>query len=184
MNSPAIQVELTPDPAPPAPRVPDPPIPEPPKPRPVRKKEPVHQEVAPASLPLMAETAETPALNDLATPPQDSQSEAAPAAPQAAAGTLEAQYAETLRTNIDARTVVPDSIEYRLRRPKGETRVNFILDREGSVLEARVAHTSGSDILDRHAVSIVKAGRYPSFPQAAFRGESRHSFLVTLEFRL
>jgi periplasmic protein TonB len=184
MNSPAIQVELAPDPAPPAPRVPDPPTPEPPKPRPVRRKEPVHHEVVPASLPLMAETAETPALNDLATPPQDSPSEATPAAPQAAAGTLEAQYAETLRTNIDARTVVPDSIEYRLRRPRGETRVNFTLDREGSVLEARVAHTSGSDILDRQAVGIVKAGRYPPFPQAAFLGESRHSFLVTLEFRL
>jgi TonB family protein len=132
----------------------------------------------------MAETTDAPALNDPATPPQDAESQA-PATPErAAAGTLEAQYAETLRTNIDARTVVPDSIEYRLRRPKGETRVNFILDREGSVLEARVAHTSGSDILDRHAVGIVKAGRYPSFPQAAFRGESRHSFLVTLEFRL
>jgi periplasmic protein TonB len=183
MNNPAIQLELASDPAPPAPRVPDPPVPQPPKPRPVRKKEPVHEEVAPASLPLMAEVAETPAVNDLAAPPQDSESEA-PAPERVAAGTIEAQYAATLRTNIDARTVVPDSIEYRLRRPKGETRVNFTLDREGSVLEARVAHTSGSDILDRHAVGIVKAGRYPPFPQAAFRGESRHSFLVTLEFHL
>jgi periplasmic protein TonB len=184
MNNAAIQLDLAPEPAPPAPRVPDPPAPQPPKPHPVRKKEPVHQEVAPASLPLMAETAETPAVNDLAAAPQDSESEA-PAAPnRPAAGTIEAQYAATLRTNIDARTVVPDSVEYRLRRPKGETRVNFTLDREGSVLEARVAHTSGSDILDRQAVGIIKAGRYPPFPQAAFLGESRHSFLVTLEFRL
>jgi periplasmic protein TonB len=182
MNNPAIQLELAPEA--PAPRAPDPPVPEPPKPRPVPKKEPAHREMAPASLPLMAETAETPALSDSATPPQDAESEA-PAAPErAAAGTIEAQYAASLRTNIDARTVVPDSVEYRLRRPKGETRVNFTLDREGSVLETRVAHTSGSDILDRQAVRIVKAGRYPPFPQAAFRGESRHSFLVTLEFRL
>jgi protein TonB len=184
MSNPAIQVELAPDPAPPAPRVPEPPAPEPPKPRPVRKKEPAHQEVAPASLPLMAETTETPTSNDTAAPPQDSQSEAAAAAPPAATGTVEAQYAATLRTNIDARTVVPDSIEYRLGRPKGEARVNFTLDREGSVLEARLEHTSGSEILDRHAVRIVKAGRYPPFPPAAFRGESRHSFLVTLEFRI
>jgi len=184
MNNPAIQLELAPDPAPPAPRVPDPPAPQPPKPRPVHKKEPAHQEVEPASLPLMAETATVPAVNDLPNPPQYSESEAPAAPDRVAAGTLEAQYAATLRTNIDARTVVPDSIEYRLSRPKGETRVNFILDREGAVLEARVTHTSGSDVLDRQAVRIVKAGRYPAFPQAAFRGELRHSFLVTLEFRL
>jgi periplasmic protein TonB len=184
MNNPTIQVELAPDPDPPAPREPDPPVPQPPKPRLVHKKEPAQHEVAPASLPLMAEAAETPAMNDLPIPPQDAVLEA-PAAPErAAAGTLEAQYAATLRTNIDARTVVPDSVEYRLHRPRGETRVSFILSREGSVLDAKIAHASGSDILDRQAVSIVKAGRYPPFPQAAFRDESRHSFLVTLEFRL
>jgi periplasmic protein TonB len=184
MNNPAIQLQLAPEPAPPAPRIPEPPVPEPPKPRPVHKKEPAHQELSPPSLPLMAETAETPALSDPVTPSQDAEAEAPAAPARAAAGTIEAQYAATLRTNIDARTVVPDSVEYRLRRPKGETRVNFTLDREGTVLETRVAHTSGSEILDRQAVRIVKAGQYPPFPQAAFRGESHHSFLVTLEFRL
>ena len=184
MSNPAIQLELAPEPAPPTPREPDPPPQQPPKPRPVHKKEPAQQQPAPASLPLMAETAAVPAVNDLPGPPQDAESDA-PAAPyRVTAGTLEAQYAATLRTNIDARTVVPESIEYRLSRPKGETRVNFVLDRAGSVLDARVMHTSGSDILDRQAVRIVKAGRYPAFPQAAFHGELRHSFLVTLEFHL
>jgi protein TonB len=183
MSNPAIQVELAPDPAPPAPRIPDPPVPQPPRPRPVLKKEPVHHEAAPASLPLMAETAETPAVDDRPAPPQEAGPDA-PSAPDraAAAGTIEAQYAATLRTNIDARTVVPDSIEYRLRRPKGETRVNFTLDRAGSVLAVSVARTSGSEILDHQAIRIVRAGLYPPFPQSAFRGESRHSFLVTLEF--
>ena len=184
MNSPAIQVELAQDPDPPAPREPDPPVPQPPKPRLAHKKEPVQHEAAPASLPLTAEAAEAPAVSDLPSPPQDAASEA-PAAPErAAAGTLEAQYAATLRSNIDARTIVPDSVEYRLRRPRGETRVSFALNREGSVLDAKIARTSGSDILDRQAISVVKAGRYPPFPQAAFRDESRHSVLVTLEFRL
>jgi periplasmic protein TonB len=181
MSNPAIQLELAPEPAPP--RAPDPPPQQPPKPRPVHKKEPAHLPVVPPSLPLMAGTATAPAVND-PSPPQDSESEAPAAPDRVAAGTIEAQYAATLRTNIDARTVVPDSIEYRLSRPKGETRVNFVLDREGSILDARVAHTSGSDMLDRQAVRIVKAGRYPPFPQTAFRGELRHSFLVTLEFRL
>jgi protein TonB len=183
MNNPAIQLELAPEPAPPAPKMPDPPLPQPPKPLPVHKKEPAHQEAAPASLPLMAETAETPALSDPAASPQEAEAQAPAAPARAAAGTIEAQYAATLRTNIDARTVVPDSVEYRLRRPRGETRVSFILDREGSVLEAKIVHTSGWDILDRQAVGIVKAGRYPPFPTTAFQGESRHSFLVTLEFR-
>jgi protein TonB len=184
MNNPAIQVELAPDPDPPAPKMPDPPVPEPPKPRLVHKKEAAPHEVAPASLPLMAEAAATPPVSDLPAPPQDAAPEAPAVPARASSGTLEAQYAATLRTNIDARTVVPDSVEFRLRRPRGETRVSFTLDREGLVLDAKVTHTSGSDILDRQAVSIVKAGRYPPFPQAAFRDESRHSFLVTLEFRL
>jgi periplasmic protein TonB len=184
MNNPAIQVELAPDPAPPAPRVPDPPAPQPPKLRPVHRKDPVQQQTAPASLPLMAETAEAPAVNDAPAPSQDSEPAASAAPSREAAGTIEAQYAATLRTNIDARTVVPNSVEYRLSRPKGQTRVNFILDRAGSVLTANVARTSGSDILDRQAVTIVRTGRYPPFPQTAFNGEPRHSFLVTLEFHL
>jgi periplasmic protein TonB len=183
MNNPAIQIELASTPEPPAPRVPDPPAPQPPKPRPVKKKEPAPRQEVPASLPLMAETAETPFVSDPA-PPQDAESEAPAAPDKAAAGTIEAQYAATLRTNIDARTVVPNSVEYRLRKPKGETRVNFILDREGAVMAVNVARTSGWDILDRQAVSIVRQGRYPPFPQAAFRDESRHSFIVTLEFNL
>src|ERR1700722_10029846 len=62
MNNPAIQVELAPDPDPPAPREPDPPVPQPPKPRLVHKKETAPHEVAPASLPLTAQAAETPAV--------------------------------------------------------------------------------------------------------------------------
>jgi periplasmic protein TonB len=180
LEHPAIQIELAPEPVPPVEKAPEPPAPQPPKPRPVPKKA-SKREVAPAALPLMAATAEIPAPNDIPAPADDA--EPAPP-PRASSGTIEAQYAETLRTNIDARTVVPNSAEYRIRRPKGETRVNFTLDREGSILIASVAHGSGSDILDRQAVSIVRAGRYPPFPQTAFRGELRHSFSVTLEFNL
>jgi TonB family protein len=132
----------------------------------------------------MAEAVETPSVNDVAPPSEDPAPEASAAPSRVAAGTIEAQYAATLRTNIDVRTVVPDSVEYRLHRPKGETRVNFTLDREGSVLTANIAHTSGWDILDRQALMIVKSGRYPPFPSAAFPGELRHIFLVTLEFHL
>jgi TonB family protein len=123
-------------------------------------------------------------VNDVPATPQDATPPVLAEPPKPSAGTIEAQYEATLRTNIDARTVVPDSVEYRLRKPRGETRILFTLAREGSVLATSVAHSSGSDILDRQAVRIVKAGRYPPFPQTAFRGESHHSFLVTLEFNL
>ena len=167
MNNPAIQIELAPDPAPAAPRVPDPPVPQPPKPRPVHKKEPVHQEAALPHLPLMAETAETPAVSDPAAPPQDAESEAPAAPDRAAAGTIEAQYAATLRTNIDARTVVPDSVEYRLRRPKGETRVNFTLDREGlgpgsercAHLRIGYSRSAGRQYRQGRPLSAFSAGR-------------------------
>jgi periplasmic protein TonB len=183
-NHPAIEIELAPEAAPPAPRIPDPPAPTPPTPRPVRRKAPARPESAPPSAPLMAQTADAPVVNE-ATESATDPAPAVAAAPSAVpAGTIEAQYAATLRTNIDARTVVPNSVEYRLSRPKGETRVDFTLDRGGSVLAATIAHTSGWEMLDRQALSIVKAGHYPPFPAEAFTGQARHTFLVTLEFYL
>jgi periplasmic protein TonB len=179
VSHPAIQIELAPEAAPPAPPARQPPPPQPPKPRLVKKMEPV-REIAPEARPLMTETVQSPSV-DAASGQPAAEAPAAPI-PDRPAGTIEAQYAETLRTNIDARTVVPDSIEYRLRHPKGEARVDFTLDRGGVILTAAVARTSGSEILDRQAVRIVKAGHYPPFPDSAFRGESRHSFTVTLEF--
>ncbi len=97
-------------------------------------------------------------------------------------GTVDAQYASTLRSNIDSRTTAPKSVEYRLLKPHGEVRVNFMLDRSGRMLSAVLARSSGSALLDHHALEIVQEGHYPPFPGDAFPGESSHSFLVTLEF--
>jgi protein TonB len=100
----------------------------------------------------------------------------------APSGTIDVQYAATLRSNIDSRTVTPTSAEYRLLKPHGEVRVNFTLDRSGMMLSSELARSSGSSLLDHHALEIVRTGRYPPFPGDAFQGESRHSFLITLEF--
>ena len=99
------------------------------------------------------------------------------------AANIEAQYAAALRTNIDSRTTVPNSLEYRLFKPRGAARVSFTLERDGTADRAAVVHGSGSNILDRQALNIVQSGRYPPFPERAFPGEARHVFVVTIEFQ-
>ncbi|HEX4153738.1 MAG TPA: TonB family protein [Steroidobacteraceae bacterium] len=184
LENPAIQVAIEPQPAPPQPAAPVPPQPAPkppPKPR-VPVREPHRQ---PASAPpLMAEVAAIPAADPAVDPGPPSVPAESAAPPRISSGSIEAQYAATLRSNIDARTSLPTSAEYRLLKPQGVAQVSFTLDRAGSVLGTEIAKGSGSRILDRQAVGIVQTGRYPAFPEAAFRGESRHTFIVTIEFHL
>jgi protein TonB len=96
---------------------------------------------------------------------------------------IEAQYAATLRTNIDSRTTVPNSIEYRLFKPRGSARVSFTLERDGTADKVALIHGSGSNLLDRQALNIVQSGHYPPFPERSFPGEARHVFVVTIEFQ-
>ena len=74
---------------------------------------------------------------------------------------IEAAYAAALRQNVDARTTVPTSAEYRLMKPSGETQIRFVLDRLGNASEVVVARSSGSHLLDRQALNIVATGRSP-----------------------
>ena len=50
------------------------------------------------------------------------------------------------------------------------------------LIASELARSSGSALLDRHALEIVRTGHYPPFPGDAFQGESHHTFLITLEF--
>jgi periplasmic protein TonB len=171
-----IEVALAPEPSPPEP---PPSVPEPPK---VARPLAHHEIRQPTAAPLMAAVVSTPTeFSPAQESPANPVVEAVPPA-SAPSGTVEAQYAATLRSNIDSRTAVPSSIEYRLLKPHGEVRVNFILDRSGIVISSELVRGSGSSLLDHHALEIVRNGHYPPFPGEAFQGESRHSFLITLEF--
>lgn len=112
---------------------------------------------------------------------------AAAAAPAPAPGQshpdLDARYAAELRSDIDRRTVPPDTAQYRLHHPSGETRVRFAVLRSGAPEDATVERSSGSALLDEQALKIVSSGHYPPMPANVFAGESRHIFLVTIEFR-
>ncbi len=96
---------------------------------------------------------------------------------------LEAEYASSLRADIDRRTHAPDSAQYRLHRPSGEVRVGFVLMRDGAAKAVRVLRSSGSSILDDAAQATVSSGHYPPMPAKAFAGEAEHMFAVTIEFR-
>jgi len=178
--APVVQIALEPEPSPPSP---SPPVPEPPAPQPPKVPHPtMHRDVQlPDPLPLMAAEVSPPAEMQLPDPAPAAAVEA-PSPKGAVPADLESQYAAALRTNIDSRTAPPTSAEYRLLKPHGEVRVNFTLERSGMLVDSALARSSGSALLDRHALEIVRAGRYLPFPNEAFRGESRHSFLITLEF--
>jgi periplasmic protein TonB len=96
---------------------------------------------------------------------------------------IEAEYAAALRKNVDERTEVPSTAEYRLLRPSGSAMVCFTLDRSGNPSDVALKRSSGSKILDTQAARIVASGRYPPFPEGSFPGELQHVFIVTIEFR-
>jgi TonB family protein len=106
-------------------------------------------------------------------------------APETAAShaNIEAEYSAALRKNVDERTEVPSTAEYRLLKPAGSAMICFTLDRSGNPSAVALKRPSGSKILDFQATRIVASGHYPPFPDGAFPGEQRHVFIVTIEFR-
>jgi TonB family protein len=162
------------------------PLPAPPPPEP----QVTHVRRAPKLL--MAAPAAAPAetvLADAEATPEDAALIAAsapmssPAAAPASHPDLDAQYAAGVRSDIDRRTHVPDSVRYRLSRPSGEVRVGFILSRAGEPRAVALRRSSGSAILDEAALSIVASGHYAAMPANVFTGEAEHEFAVTIEFR-
>jgi TonB family protein len=165
-----------------------PPAPAPPQPEP--RATPTRREPA---KPLMAALSPIPAETVRADPeavPDDAPVFAAseatsPAAAQSSAShpDLDAQYAAGVRSDIDRRTRVPDTAQYRLRRPSGEVRVGFALTRAGEPKAVTLRGSSGSTILDEAALTIVSSGHYAPMPANVFTGEVEHVFAVTIEFR-
>lgn len=175
VKSPSIRISLLHEEAPPTPTPPAAPLP--------KTHTVVRRQVA---APPPAPTPENVVIAD--SPPQTAAiatSAPDPPAPAetASSASIEAQYAAGLRTNIDSRTTVPGTLEYRLFKPRGAARVSFTLERDGTAGKVGLVHGSGSNLLDRQAVSIVQSGRYPPFPERAFPGEARHIFVVTIEFQ-
>lgn len=176
VSDPGVRISLEEPPAPAPPKV-EPPTPKP-RTTPVRLRAMVPAVTADALAPVMSYPVQAPADVPViaAAEPSDS-------APPVSRASVEAAYAAAVRQNIDARTTVPDTAEYRMLRPHGSVEVRFFLDRSGNPSAVALQRSSGSHILDAQALHIVSSGRYPPFPATAFTGEARHPFLVTIEFR-
>lgn len=174
----ADQIELSVQTEPAA--APTPPAPPPPVQKPVPHR--VVPQVRVAEIPIPAE----PPLSTSQAVPEGAALVASASEPAPAPDSrpdLEAEYAATLRADIDRRTHAPESVQYRLRRPSGEVRVGFVVMRNGAAKAVRVLRSSGSSILDDAAQTTVSAGHYPPMPAKAFTGEAEHMFAVTIEFR-
>jgi len=171
-----LTVQVAPVEAPPVPPRPPPPVPPrvkahrtQPEPTPPADSLPVDELPAPA---------DTAAVLAYSPPPAP-----APALAQTRPD-LEAQYAAELKVDIERRhRPPPDSALYRLRHPSGEVRVAFVVLRGGEPQSVSVLKSSGSAILDEAAVKLVSAGHYPPMPEKVFVGETRHSFVISVEYR-
>jgi periplasmic protein TonB len=78
----------------------------------------------------------------------------------------------------------PTSREARISKPQGVVKLWLVISRQGDLLEAGVANSSGSNLLDSEALRTVRSGRFPTFPDEAFDGESKHRFTVNLKYEI
>jgi protein TonB len=167
-----------PEPPPPPPPPDAPPPIEPPKPpppprppAPPRPKPPQNVPTAPAN---------TPPSN---LPPGPANPVAAPVAPAApASASVEATFVGQLRAYVRGITRYPTSKEARMLRPFGAVEVGFTLTRTGEVGNVTLIKPSGFSVLDQQALSIVRGGSYPKFPEGAWPGAAEHRFTVTVDF--
>ncbi len=149
---------LEPPKPPPPPRPPSPPRPHPPQPA----------QAAPANTPPSP------------LPPGPVTPVAPPAAPASAA--IESTFVGQLRAYVRGITRYPTSKEARLLRPFGSVEVAFTLTRTGEVNNVSLIKPSGYSVLDQQALSIVRGGSFPKFPDGAWPGAGDHRFTVTVDF--
>lgn len=69
-----------------------------------------------------------------------------------------------------------------MQRPRGKTRVWFVLARNGSLQDAGVELSSGSPLLDNAALATVRRGTLPPFPDEAWAGAAARRFTADMDF--
>jgi protein TonB len=180
--------------SPPAPPVPGPPVAKAAPPRPVTKAHPVLSSTAPSQRTVQATrdadaSPPTPKLESARPPPAPLQ--AAHQAPQQAAqqAALPSQAAQASASSQHAAS--PDLLSApqpisagelqqlgcQMPRPdypakakrleqEGTVMVNLVIGTDGAVTAARVAHSSGSPLLDAAALAAIRAGRCRPFETA------------------
>jgi periplasmic protein TonB len=183
---PAPEMTLTIEDAPPPPVVqpppPPPPVvqppPEPPPPPKVVPRIPQMPVIKPPPVVKQLPKPQEPPPPVVEAPPPP------PPPPPAAspAASIEAEFIAKLRAYITSITRYPNSNDARLMKPSGSVIVDFTLSRGGAISNVAVEHSSGSQILDRQALLVVRGGTYPGLPSEAWAAETTHNFVVTVKF--
>ena len=180
--TPVVVAEPPTEPEPP-PRAEPKPIPPPvvvaePPPRPAVKPTRRVEAPAPSAQPdRSVQAAPTPAP---ASPAPEAVA-AAPAAPPAPAALPQDDYVRTLLRWLEPHRRYPRAA--RVRGLEGEVRISLLIDRAGSVIESRVAESSGEPLLDAAALEMVERAA-PAPPLPAHWGAQRAVFLVPIRFAL
>lgn len=194
---PPIEISLTappePAPEPEPPRAVTPPEPKPAEPVKQARPQPAPpQPTAPpvpvAATPSASEPASVPAAAAPARPAEPAaatESAPAPVPPRhsASSASTENSFISRVRAQLEAAKRYPTGREASTLRPRGKSRVWFVLPRTGGeATDAGVDDSSGSILLDNAALATVRRGRFPVFPEDAWPGKATHRFTAELDY--
>jgi protein TonB len=94
----------------------------------------------------------------------------------------EAWYASQIRAHLQSTKRYPTGREASLQRPSGTSVIWFIIRRNGELSDSGVETSSGSMLLDNAALSTVRRGAYPIFPEDIWPNKTQQRFTVELNF--
>ncbi|MDR3524591.1 MAG: energy transducer TonB [Acetobacteraceae bacterium] len=180
--APAMMLDLPP-PTPPAPPAPPPPSPPPPSPPPPPPEPPPPPPPPPQPKPAAPKKVEPRPAQPVAAPadavpmPQA----APPPAPQPRAPQVPPNWASLLQGKFERLKRYPRAAQ--LRRDEGTVLLRVVIDRDGTVLEAAVARSSGAASLDEETLLLARRVSPLPAPPAEMKGE-RITVTVPIKFEL
>jgi protein TonB len=131
-------------------------------------------------------SSQTTTITQAVAPFQNSHVATMPAAPAAdapdAKRNAEALYASQVRAHLQSTKRYPTGREASLQRPSGTSVIWFIVRRNGELSDSGVETSSGSMLLDNAALSTVRRGAYPAFPDEIWPNKTQQRFTVELKF--
>jgi len=118
----------------------------------------------------------------LAPPSRVSAATTTPVRPQASLSAADRDaYRAALISHLTAAKRYPRRAQR--RRIQGEVTVSFVINKQGLVLSKQLERSSGADILDQAALSMIDRASPLPVPPPGY-GDGPHSFRIPLSFSL
>lgn len=140
----------------------------------------------PSAIQASPSSSQTTAITQAVAPTQNSPLATVPAAPVYVASDIkrnaEALYVSQIRAHLQSTKRYPTGREASLQRPSGISVIWFILGRNGELSDSGIETSSGSMLLDNAALSTVRRGVYPIFPDEIWPHKTQQRFTVELKF--